>query len=155
MRKELFESKLMPVPECGCWLWTGATFSGGYGHILHEGKHCSAHRMAWEYYRGPIPEGLSVLHKCDTPPCCNPDHLFLGTQMNNVHDMHRKGRWEPTPLYGHENSMSKLTEDQAIDILWSKDASIVLSRLHGVSTATIKDIRSGRTWKHLDREIRL
>jgi hypothetical protein len=71
-----------------CWEWKRSRFPDGYGQV----NHTVAHRIAWEMTNGPIPEGLWVLHKCDNPPCCNPNHLFLGTVKDNVHDAMRKGR---------------------------------------------------------------
>lgn len=78
----------------GCWKWKGAKFKGGYGSIC---KSCaratiSAHRVSWEIHHGPIQEGMSVLHHCDNPECTNPEHLFLGTQSDNLRDMANKGR---------------------------------------------------------------
>ncbi|MDO9580401.1 MAG: HNH endonuclease signature motif containing protein [Bacteroidales bacterium] len=77
----------------GCWLWLGAKDSDGYGSIKignHRGTH--AHRIAYALKVGHIPTGLSVLHSCDNPSCVRPDHLFLGTQLDNVNDMAKKGR---------------------------------------------------------------
>lgn len=83
-----------------CWLFTGkARLYGGYGSILGtvEGKRrpLYTHRLSWELTRGPIPDGLFVLHKCDVPLCCNPDHLFLGSQADNLADARQKGRLVP------------------------------------------------------------
>lgn len=90
--KERIEEFSIPVPESGCWLWTRHLAEGGYGSFGEGGKHHRAHRIAYEVYVGPIPEGMFVCHKCDTRSCCNPDHLFLGTQSDNIKDMYRKGR---------------------------------------------------------------
>jgi hypothetical protein len=92
--KERFATKWMPEPFSGCWLWTGGINTWGYGVLHRRGAHesISAHRAAWELHRGPIPNGLFVLHKCDTRMCVNPDHLFLGTQRDNIHDCMAKGR---------------------------------------------------------------
>lgn len=88
---ELFEQKFTPEPNTGCWLWLGGTQAAGYGFFKHAGD-TTAHRSSWILYRGPIPEGLHVLHKCDVRQCVNPDHLFLGTQVDNMKDMAAKGR---------------------------------------------------------------
>lgn len=75
-----------------CWVWVKGANNSGYGLFYTSGKKIRAHRFAWELFFGPIPPGLSVLHRCDVPPCVNPDHLFLGTNYDNIQDMIRKGR---------------------------------------------------------------
>jgi hypothetical protein len=94
----------------GCWEWT-ASFRGlGYGQIKVNQKMLYAHRVSWEMANGPIPDGLCVLHHCDNPPCVNPDHLFLGTQADNMRDKVRKNRqgfpWKVAPC--HHEEMRKL-----------------------------------------------
>ncbi len=84
----------------GCWAWAGCTTAFGYGIL----RPFAAHRYSWTLHVGPIPDGMLVLHKCDNPPCTRPDHLFLGTQMDNVRDMLAKGR-KPRP------SNTKLTPE--------------------------------------------
>ena len=75
-----------------CWPWTGPRFHFGHGAAWVKGRQYRSHRFVWEATRGPIPDGLCVLHRCDNPPCCNPMHLFLGTKADNSHDRHAKGR---------------------------------------------------------------
>ena len=78
----------------GCWIWRGAVNERGYGKVAIRGMRYT-HRVAWEVTHGPIPEGLCVLHRCDHPPCCRPDHLFLGTRAENIADCVAKGRQRP------------------------------------------------------------
>ena len=79
-----------------CWEWTGTLDQNGYGRlgVRRDGwpRNPTAHRLSYDLYRGEIPSGIFVLHRCDNPPCCNPSHLFLGTQADNIHDMLSKGR---------------------------------------------------------------
>lgn len=79
------------VSEYGCWNWTGST-DGRYGQIFYCRRLWKSHRVSWTVFRGPIPEGLNVLHRCDNTRCINPDHLFLGTQSDNLIDCAGKGR---------------------------------------------------------------
>lgn len=90
--RERFNSRHIPVPESGCWLWEGAVDRYGYGKIRDNCHRVQAHRVSWILHNGPIPEGLCVLHKCDVPGCVNPDHLFLGTNKDNTQDALKKGR---------------------------------------------------------------
>lgn len=86
-----FEIKFR-VDASGCWLWTAATDECGYGRFLFRGRNTHAHRVSWILNFGEIPTGIQVCHKCDIPPCVNPDHLFLGTARDNRHDSIAKGR---------------------------------------------------------------
>lgn len=110
--RERFEERYTPEPNSGCWLWTGAMTTEGYGQIRADGKQRKtlvAHRVSHELYNGPIPSGLFVLHKCDTPACVNPAHLSTGTQKENIHDCISKGRFvgrEKQPKCGKGHDMT-------------------------------------------------
>ena len=100
--REPFESCYKVNLKTDCWLWQRALKGCGYGHKWYDGKYQSAHRISWSIHRGPVPEGLFVLHKCDVMRCVNPAHLFLGTQQDNMDDQRRKGRHlDSTCKYGH------------------------------------------------------
>ena len=92
--EDRFWSKVRKADGDGCWEWMGARVKTGYGQIGRSRTRqlIATHRLSWELYRGAIPSGLCVCHRCDNPRCVRPDHLFLGTQADNIHDMVAKGR---------------------------------------------------------------
>lgn len=103
---ERFEEKFEPIPWSGCWIWLAATSKCGYGRFGvggHTGNLFPAHRIAWQLYRGEIPEGFEVAHRCDVRTCVNPDHLWLATHAENMADMMAKGRNRPGPVFGDRN----------------------------------------------------
>ncbi|MFT7537446.1 MAG: hypothetical protein ACI85K_003405 [Hyphomicrobiaceae bacterium] len=97
-----------PDSEDGCWIWQGAIDSDGYGRVRRRGTTCSAHRFAYELFKGPIPEELCVMHRCDVPLCVNPTYPSLGTKADNSQDMLRKGR--------DGNTVPKLRFDQVFEV---------------------------------------
>ena len=138
----------------GCWLWVGGSKSQkGYGKIEIKGKHKLAHRLSYEIHKGPIPDGLLVMHSCDNPSCVNPDHLSVGTQSQNILEAFAKGRKNAVPphVFGESCGASKISEKVAIEILASKDPSKALMARYGVSKSIIQRLRAGDTWKHLPR----
>jgi hypothetical protein len=132
-----------------CWHWIGHCDDAGYGRINLAGQNF-AHRASYAVFVGPIPEGLRVLHKCDVRGCINPEHLFLGTQADNVQDMCSKGRNRTQPLYGSANPMSKL-DRAAVDLIRQQAAigikQIDLANQYKVSPMTISRIVRRELWK--------
>lgn len=90
---ERFNTSHIPVTESGCWLWLKSTDAKGYGIFTIKQKNVRAHRFSYQVYKGAIPEGLAVCHACDVPSCVNPDHLWVGTALDNNRDIHKKGRF--------------------------------------------------------------
>ena len=128
----------------GCWVWLGCVDKWGYGDLSWGGKHLQAHRVAWILLNGD-PGKMDVLHKCNTPPCCNPEHLYLGTDIENAKD--RKA-------VGAQHVEAKLTPDQvrairAEYVMYNKRRGNgpALAAKYGVSVSAITAITSGRTWK--------
>ena len=89
---KLFWSKVDKNDPSGCWIYKGCVDKNGYGRVVFDRKADKAHRLSWKLLRGEIPSGMSVLHSCDNPPCCNPDHLSIGTTKENIWDCCRKNR---------------------------------------------------------------
>jgi hypothetical protein len=91
-----WQARLIQQTGSDCWIFSGSLNDDGYGQIRvggRKGKTIRVHRLAWEEVHGPIPDGMTVCHTCDVPACCNPAHLFLGTQQDNVQDMMNKRRF--------------------------------------------------------------
>ena len=129
-----------------CWLWVAALDRDGYGKIWLNGCNIRSHRVAWELVHGSIPEGMRVLHTCDNPACCQPLHLFLGTDADNVRDKTLKGR----QARGHKIGVSKLTEDQVKTIReqYAKGQSqSSIARDYNVTQSAIFYIVRGKVWK--------
>lgn len=156
-RASFFDSpKVMPVTESGCWIWTGRLLRG-YGQTVYKGKNSYAHRHAYEEVYGLIPEGMFVLHKCDTPSCCNPSHLQLGTQKENMQDMVRKGRaCRSYPSnQGEKHFAAKLTNEIVMEIRASNESGFKLAKKYGVGASTISRVRNNAKaggWAHVQNK---
>ena len=133
-----------------CWPWTAATSHQGYGlFTVSPGHQRTAHRMAYELTHGSFDDVLKVCHTCDHPPCCNPAHLFLGTNQANTDDIMRKGRHP----HGASHGLAKLTEEdvRAIRQAYANDeaSQTALASSYGVHQTIISDVVRRITWKHL------
>lgn len=134
-----------------CWDWQGCTDPMGYGrfHIGSGSRSFTAHRVAYELTKGPIPDGLIVCHHCDRPPCCNPAHHFLGTRTDNMADKVAKKRHQ----WGENHPHAKLTDRQVVDIRrrYADDSISMadLAREYGISSASVNDVLRRRTWRHV------
>ena len=173
---QYFDSRVSKTESC--WLWKLCVSTDGYGRVrvgnTATGRHLTTtHRHSWTLCYGPIPDGLFVLHRCDVRACVRPDHLFVGTQADNMHDMIAKGRegarthperqirgnahWtrqHPEQIRGELNGRARLT---AADVVAIRASDGGLERAHmerlairyAVSLSTIKHVLYRHTWKHL------
>lgn len=137
--KEKFKTWYVKHPD-GCWRWIGG-LSSGYGRFYHEGKSIRAHRMSWMLYRGKIPKGMLVLHRCNHRYCVNPEHLYIGTPSDNLNDrLEDKGAGQ------------KLTRDDVICIKKMLRDGIrqwLIAWIYQVNRSNIGMINTGRIWANV------
>ncbi len=149
------------IDDCGCWLWTGnkrkhvkrnGRLMLGYGVIKYMNKSCLAHRVSYQAFNGDIPKEMLVCHKCDRPDCVNPEHLFVGTQKDNMQDCSRKGR---APC-GIKHPKSKLTDD-AIKTIRSEyvpfsreHGGAALARRFNVDESLVSEIINRKRWRNVE-----
>ena len=145
-----FQAKVEPTD--GCWYWRACLNAKGYGefHLGGGSKHVLAHRFAWEQANGrSIPEGMIVMHLCDTPSCVRPEHLRLATVAENQRDMALKGR---AGQRGLRSPQAKLTDDAVREIRRRCGAGeshrLVAANL-GVSRELVREVAAGRRWRHV------
>ncbi len=138
-----------------CWIWTGCVGKGKYdryGRVNRDGGAKLAHRWSWHLHNGPVPKGMIVCHKCDNPPCVNPDHLFLGTDQDNSDDMRKKGRGRYVASHGEKHGRSKLTNEKALAIRYMYEQVRSLTKVakeFGVTFQTVSHIKNRKTWTHI------
>ena len=129
-----------------CWLWTAGKDPNGYGRFGIDRKARLAHRVAYEMLVGPIPKGLYCCHTCDNPSCVNPEHLFIGTQKDNMKDMAKKLRG----CHGTKSPNTKLTEGDVVAIREDPRSNRVIGRDYGVSNGTVGCIKRRVSWSHIE-----
>lgn len=148
--------------DSACWQWTGVRIKRGYGRIKKDRKSVLATHVSMELAGIDVPSGMCCCHKCDNPSCVNPDHIFIGTQKDNVRDAAKKDKMsrhgdqngtrkrpESRPK-GEENGRSKLTEHDARFIFKHRHLPLeLLAKTFGVSVSTVSKINLQKTWKHL------
>lgn len=153
-----FNALVIRHPGDACWGWRGCPNEDGYGMMRVNGHTVGAHRVSYMLTCGPIPLGKYVCHHCDTPPCTNPPHLWLGTQADNMRDCAAKGRsllqvHPERAARGEQHGSARLTVAPVLAIRAAFTAGeadrTTLARLYGVGRQTVGDIVSGHTWSHL------
>jgi len=132
------QSKILPEPMSGCWLWDGAFFANGYGQVSTKQKSRLAHRVVYKFYVCD-PGEKCVLHKCDNRSCVNPDHLWLGTKKDNNSDRSQKGR----NAKGMAHGLAKLSDQQVAYIRDSDLKTIVLANMFGCTRSYINRVKKG------------
>jgi hypothetical protein len=158
-KRKRFEEWVMPLTESGCWIWMGVRSPKGYGSVYIKGINkpshrlrrprveTLAHRVAWRLYKGEIPDGLYVLHKCDVKCCTNPEHLFLGTHTDNMRDATNKGRWGAC-----RGRVLREVDAQNIRAIYEycpKATQKRLAKIYNVSAAYISALVNRRAWRKL------
>lgn len=147
IRQRILDSSSLII-STGCWEWEKHITKSGYGTISINGKSTRAHRASYEAFVGKIPDGLVVCHKCDNPRCCNPDHLFVGTFLDNTIDHLLKGR---KPV-GAKTGRAILSEGDALKIieLFATGMTIKqVAEVTGFNYSTVQHVRNGDTWSHI------
>jgi len=136
--------------QTGCWDWLKFKDRNKYGHIKVLGKSELVHRIAYQTLVGDIPSGMFVCHRCDNPSCLNPEHLFVGTNQDNIDDKVAKNRQSKIGQQkGSKHSLAKLTEKDIVDIRISTLSQNKLALLYGMTQSSISQIQNKITWSHV------
>jgi hypothetical protein len=163
-----FLSKISKSDETGCWEWTAGKTGKGYGAFSINGKNRPAHRVSYELFKEPIPDGLFICHRCDNPGCVNPGHLFLGTHQDNMDDRSAKGRTPPLPNThsnqewnlkrilsmpkGSDNHATRYSDEKVLQIHELRKTGIgpkPISEALGIPEMFVQDVIYGRARRYL------
>ena len=151
---ERFWPKVAMIPFHGCWEWMGARSPKGYGMAYFQNsggvRAFRVHRvLMWLQTGLPLDSPAFAMHRCDNPPCFNPDHLFLGTHQDNTDDRVAKGRGRCAGSPGEKNPRAKVTERDVLEIRAHEGSLIPLAERYGLAKTTLCSIRLGRSWRHV------
>jgi hypothetical protein len=148
---EFYTARVLKRDADACWGWSGERSKGRYGVARKQ----YAHRLSWEIHKGSIPDGMQVLHRCDNPPCTNPEHLYLGKDVDNRRDARDRSRYPGNA----KSSRAKLTAEQVAEVkrlrsetyhaLSREKASKAIADIFKVSPYTIRCILAGTRWAHV------
>lgn len=147
-RKQL-EDNIAKNPVTGCWLWQGSYFPTGYGQFnnkMLQKSPTTSHRASWEIHNGRIPDGLMVLHKCDDRRCVNPEHLYLGTNQDNMIDRSKRGRVHQRRL--DEGKVREMRQLRQAGWPWRQ-----LAERYGVAMNAVISATMGTSWAYIDEPI--
>lgn len=149
--QQYIKDRVCTHPGTGCWEWAMAVSEQGYGVAAVGQKKASSHRIAYAAFVADIPAGINVCHRCDNPSCCNPEHLFLGSQKDNIQDCIRKGR--KADKRGERHHLSKLTDKDVRQIRSLKGAGLLPSQvalMYPVGRWQINAIWHNQGWTHVE-----
>jgi len=140
--------------ENGCWIWQKGLSVDGYGKLSIDGKKQSVHRIAYQEWIGPIPDGKEVCHTCDVRNCCNPKHLFVGTHKENIQDMHKKGRAHP--IGGDENPRSTIKESDVMNVFFLLSLGLTVKEVSDkteINGRVVSGIATLTSWRSVFKKL--
>lgn len=143
--KERIKKFTFKNPITKCWQWIGSISPSGYARLQVDGENANAHRISYLVFKGKIPKGKYVLHKCDNRSCVNPNHLFLGTHQDNMVDRNTKNR----QAKGESNGNVKITERDVLAIRSAKGRQVDIAKRFKINQTQVSKIKLNKVWKHI------